>query len=54
MVLANSAVVAALIYRWYTGTPLVVLALVGVIVLALVNGLLWLSQRSFNRTRGTR
>jgi len=47
----NCAIVAALIYRWRTGTPIAILAIVGVIMFAIVNGLLWLSQRKFNQPK---
>jgi hypothetical protein len=54
LVLMNCAIVAALAYRWHTGTPIAVLAVVAVIMFVLVNGLLWLSQRKFNQQRRSR
>jgi hypothetical protein len=51
LVLANCAVVAALFYRWYTGTPAIVLFIVAIIMLVIVNGLLWLSQTKFNQPK---
>jgi hypothetical protein len=49
--LANLAVTAALIYRWLHGSPPVALLLTAIVVFPLINGLLWLSQRNFNRSR---
>jgi hypothetical protein len=49
--LANLAVTAALIYRWLHGSPPMALLLMAIIVFPLINGLLWLSQRNFNRSR---
>jgi len=51
LILMNCAIVAALIYRWRTGTPIAILAIVGVIMFVIVNGLLWLSQRKFNQPK---
>jgi hypothetical protein len=50
-VLMNGAVLAALVYRWLTGTPPMVLLIAGIIMFGLVNGLLWLTQRNFNQPR---
>lgn len=49
LALMNLAVAAALFYRWRTGTSLTVLLVTGVIVFTLVNVLLFLSNRKFNR-----
>jgi hypothetical protein len=49
--LANLAVTAALIYRWLHGSPPMALFITAIIMFPLINGLLWLSQRSFNRPR---
>jgi hypothetical protein len=49
--LANLAVTAALIYRWLHGSPPMALLITAIIMFSLVNGLLWLSQRSFNQPR---
>jgi hypothetical protein len=51
MALANLAVTAALIYRWLHGSPSMALLITAIIMFPLINGLLWLSQRSFNRPR---
>ena len=52
--LANLAVTAALIYRWLHGSPPMALLITAIIMFPLINGLLWLSQRSFNRPRQER
>ena len=49
--LANLAVTAALIYRWLHGSPPIALLITAIIMFPLINGLLWLSQRNFNRPR---
>jgi hypothetical protein len=49
--LMNAAVLAALVYRWLTGTPPMVLLIAGIIMFGLVNGLLWLTHRNFNQPR---
>ena len=49
--LANLAVTAALIYRWLHGSPPMALLITAIIMFPLINGLLWLSQRSFNRPK---
>ena len=49
LVLANIAVAAALFYRWKMGAPLGLLIIMGVVVFALVNVLLILTQKKFNR-----
>ena len=49
--LANLAVTAALIYRWLHGSPPMALLITAIIMFPLINGLLWLNQRSFNRPR---
>jgi hypothetical protein len=49
--LANLAVTAALIYRWLHGSPPMALLITAIIMFPLINGLLWFSQRSFNRPR---
>jgi Flp pilus assembly protein TadB len=54
LVLMNCAVGIALVYRWLTGTPAIVLVIVAVIMFALVNGLLWLTQRKFNQPKRSR
>jgi hypothetical protein len=54
MALANLAVTAALIYRWLHGSPPMALLITAIIMFPLVNGLLWLSQRSFNQPRRNR
>lgn len=54
MILMNCAVAAALLYRWRQGAPLVILIVTAVIMFTLVNGLMWLSQRKFNQTKGYR
>jgi hypothetical protein len=51
MALANLAVTAALIYRWLHGSPPMALLITAIIMFPLINGLLWLSQRSFNRPK---
>jgi hypothetical protein len=53
-VLLNCAVLAALIYRWLTGTPPMVLLVAAIIMFTIVNGLLWLTQRKFNQPRRSR
>ena len=50
----NCAVAIALVYRWLTGTPAIVLVIVAIIMFALVNGLLWLTQRKFNQPKRNR
>ncbi len=52
--LANLAVLAALIYRWLHGSPPMALLITAIIMFPLVNGLLWLSQRSFNQPKRDR
>jgi hypothetical protein len=52
--LANLAVTSALIYRWLHGSPPMALLITAIIMFPLINGLLWLSQRSFNRPRQPR
>jgi hypothetical protein len=47
--IANLAVTAALIYRWLHGSPPMALLITAIIMFPLINGLLWLSQRSFNQ-----
>jgi hypothetical protein len=54
MAVANLAVTAALIYRWLRGAPPMALLITAIIMYPLVNGLLWLSQRSFNQPRRSR
>ena len=54
LVLMNCAVAIALVYRWLTGTPAIVLIIVAIIMFALVNGLLWLTQRKFNQPKRNR
>jgi hypothetical protein len=49
--LANLAVTAALIYRWLHGSAPMALLLTAIVVFPLINGLLWLCQRNFNRSR---
>jgi hypothetical protein len=49
--LANLAVTAALIYRWLHGSPPMALLITAIIMFPLINGLLWLTQRKFNRPR---
>ncbi len=51
MALANLAVTAALIYRWLHGSPPIALLITAIIMFPLINGLLWLSQRSFNQPK---
>jgi hypothetical protein len=51
MALANLAVTAALIYRWLHGAPPMALLITAIIMFPLINGLLWLSQRSFNQPK---
>jgi hypothetical protein len=51
MALANLAVTAALIYRWLHGSPPMALLITAIVMFPLVNGLLWLSQKSFNQPR---
>ena len=51
MALANLAVTVALIYRWLHGSPPMALLITAIIMFPLVNGLIWLSQRNFNRPR---
>jgi hypothetical protein len=46
LILMNCAVAAALIYRWKTGTPIAVLAVVAVIMFPLVNLLLFITTRN--------
>jgi hypothetical protein len=48
---ANLAVTAALLYRWLHGSPPMALLITAIIIFPIVNGLLWLSQRNFNRPR---
>jgi hypothetical protein len=52
--LANLAITAALVYRWLRGAPPMALLITAIIMFTLVNGLLWLSQRSFNQPRRNR
>ena len=47
--LANLAITVALVYRWLRGAPQMALLVTAIIMFPLVNGLLWLSQRQFNR-----
>jgi hypothetical protein len=54
MAVANLAVTAALVYRWLRGSPPMALLITAIIMFPLVNGLLWLSQRSFNQPRRNR
>lgn len=54
MALANLAVTAALIYRWLRGAPPMALLITAIIMYTLVNGLIWLSTRSFNQPKRTR
>ena len=54
MALANLAVTAALLYRWLHGSPPMALLITAIIMFPLVNGLIWLSQRNFNRPRNYR
>jgi hypothetical protein len=49
--LANLAVTAALVYRWLHGSPPMALLITAIIMFPLINGLLWLTQRKFNRPR---
>jgi hypothetical protein len=51
MALANLAVTAALIYRWLHGSPPMALLITAIIMFPLINGLLWLTQKKFNRPR---
>jgi hypothetical protein len=51
MALANLAVTAALIYRWLHGSPPMALLITAIIMFPLINGLLWMTQRKFNRPR---
>jgi hypothetical protein len=51
MALANLAVTAALVYRWLHGSSPIALLITAIIMFPLVNGLIWLSQRNFNRPR---
>jgi|GEM_PF-1851558 len=46
LVLMNLAVAAALYYRWHLGAPPVSLAIAGVVMFVLVNGLLLLTRSS--------
>jgi hypothetical protein len=45
LILMNCAVAAALIYRWWKGTPLVVLAITALIMFSLVNVLILFTQK---------
>jgi hypothetical protein len=49
--LANLAVTTALIYRWLHGSPPMALLITAIIMFPLINGLLWLSQRTFNQPK---
>jgi Flp pilus assembly protein TadB len=52
LILMNCAVAVALVYRWWKGTPLVVLAITALIMFTLVNVLILFTQkksRSINR-----
>ncbi len=52
LVLMNLAVAAALYYRWHLGAPPASLAIAGVVMFVLVNGLLLLTRsRSASRRR---
>ena len=50
LILMNCAVAAALIYRWWKGAPLVVLAITALIMFSLVNVLIILTQKKSPRT----
>jgi hypothetical protein len=45
LILMNCAVAAALIYRWWKGAPLVVLAITALIMFSLVNVLILFTQK---------
>ena len=50
LILMNCAVVVALIYRWWKGAPLVVLAITALIMFSLVNVLIVFTQKKSART----
>jgi hypothetical protein len=45
LILMNFAVAAALIYRWWKGAPIVVLAITALIMFTLVNVLILFTQK---------
>lgn len=45
LILMNSAMMAALIYRWWKGSPLVILAITALIAFMLVNGLIIFTRK---------
>jgi hypothetical protein len=50
LILMNCAVAVALIYRWWKGSPLVVLAITALIMFSLVNVLIIFTQKKSART----
>jgi hypothetical protein len=50
-VLINCGIAAALIYRYWTGTPLLVIAIVAVVLFPFANFLMALAARQTNRGR---
>ena len=50
-VLINCGIAAALIYRYWTGTPLLVIAIVAVVLFPLANVLMAIAARQTNRGR---
>jgi hypothetical protein len=49
LILMNCAVAVALIYRWWKGSPLVVLAITALIMFSLVNVLIIFTQKKSAR-----
>jgi hypothetical protein len=46
LILMNSAVAAALVYRWWKGAPLIALAITALLMFSLVNVIMIFSQKS--------
>jgi hypothetical protein len=50
LILMNCAVTVALIYRWWKGAPLIVLAITALIMFSLVNVLIIFTQKKSAQT----
>jgi hypothetical protein len=50
LILMNCAVAVALIYRWWIGAPLIVLAITALIMFSLVNVLIIFTQKKSAQT----
>jgi len=49
LILMNCAIAAALIYRWWKGAPLIVLAITALIMFSLVNVVILFTQKKSNQ-----